>query len=306
MRRAFLCGADTASGTDYEHRRQWIEDRMQKLASVFAIDLCAYAVMSNHYHVVVHIDRARAEAWSHAELIDRWLTLFSGPTIIQRFKRDEPLGPAELDLVGQLAEEYRHRLADLGWFMRCLNEPIARQANAEDNCTGRFWEGRYKSQALLDEKALAACMAYVDLNPVRAGMADTPEVSDHTSIQARISHARGHEQTESLQPDYLHPFVGNPRQDMPPGLPFPLQDYLELVDWTGRILRDDKRGSIAGDLPPILDRLQIDPKYWIYMARRFESRFRGLVGSAYKLKAACRTLGYERSPGLAACRELLA
>jgi len=306
VRRAFLCGTDAASGADYEHRRHWIEERMRQLASVFAVDLCAYAVMSNHYHVVVHIDRPRAEAWSDDEIIDRWLTLFTGPVIVQRYKRNDALTAAELDLVDQLAEEYRHRLADLGWFMRCLNEPIARQANAEDNCTGRFWEGRYKSQALLDEKALAACMAYVDLNPVRAGMAETPEYSDHTSIQARISHARGHDQPEPLQPDYLYPFVGNPREAMPPGLPFPLHDYLELVDWTGRILREDKRGSIAGDLPPILDRLQIDPKYWIYMARRFESRFRGLVGSAYRLKAACTAMGYQRSPGLAACRELLA
>jgi len=187
-----------------------------------------------------------------------------------------------------------------------LTPRFPRQANAEDNCTGRFWEGRYKSQALLDEKALAACMAYVDLNPVRAGIAETPEASDHTSIQARISHARGHDPATPLQPDSLFPFVGNPRQDIPPGLQFPLQDYLELVDWTGRILRDDKRGTIPADLPPILDRLQIDPKYWIYMARSFESRFRGLVGSAYQLKAACAAMGYRRSPGLTACRELLA
>ena len=70
--------------------------------------------------------------------------------------------------------------------MKCLNEPIAKQANKEDGCTGHFWEARYKSQALLTEEALLSCMAYVDLNPVRAKMADTPEDSDHTSIQERI------------------------------------------------------------------------------------------------------------------------
>ena len=189
--------------------------------------------------------------------------------------------------------------------MRCLNEPIARQANAEDSCTGRFWEGRFKSQALLDEKALAACLAYVGLNPVRAGITDSPEASEYTSVQQRVQQAVSGNENE-LQPSGLMPFVGNPRHDMPKGLPFRLADYLELVDWTGRILRDDKRGAIPNELPPILERLQVDPKYWLYMAQNFESRFKGLIGAAYRLKAACETLGYRRTPNLAACRELLA
>jgi hypothetical protein len=148
------------------------------------------------------------------------------------------------------------------WFMRCLNEHIARLANAEDGCSGRFWEGRFKCQALLDEAALAACLAYVDLNPVRAEMEDTPEASDHTSIQRRIQALSVANEVKPLQPPELMPFVGYPRKDMPKGLAFRLEDYLTLVDWSGRLIQKNKRGAISEALPPMLQRLGIDPDSW--------------------------------------------
>ena len=302
VRRAFLCGDDAHSGKSFEHRRQWIQDRMRLLADVFAVDLCAFAVMSNHYHVVLHVDRLEAEGWDDAEVIRRWRLLFAGHPLARRYLAGEELLDVERALVSDLVALWRERLTDISWYMRCLNEAIARQANAEDLCSGRFWEGRFKSQALLDEKALAACLAYVDLNPIRAGVAETPEASDHTSIQERI---RAVLAGDAEQPHHLMPFAGNPREEMPKGLPFRLEDYLELVDWTGRILRDDKRGAIPAHLPPILERLQIAPRYWLHMTKHFESRFKGLVGAAYRLKAACEALGYRRTPNLAVCRELL-
>lgn len=128
----------------------------------------------------------------------------------------------------------------ISWFMRLLNQHIASEANREDKCTGHFWEARFKSQALLDEKALAAAMAYVDLNPIRAALAETPESSAHTPVKARIASLKKEETTAR----HLFPFVGNPREPMPEGLPFRLMDYLELVDWTGRQCREDKRGNI--------------------------------------------------------------
>ncbi|WP_444917513.1 transposase [Microbulbifer sp. JMSA003] len=300
VRRAFLCGRDTESGKDYEHRREWIENRMLNLAEVFALDIAAYAVMSNHYHVVLYIDKKSADKWSLLEVIDRWQKLFKASNLAQRYLRGDTLDRCELKALEDVASIWRERLTDISWFMRCLNESIARQANAEDKCTGHFWEGRFKSQALLDERALAACMAYVDLNPIRANIAKTPENSDYTSIQRRIRVAISGEQPKSLLP-----LVGDERQNMPKGLPFQLEHYLELVDWSGRHLDPRKRGVIAENIPPILERLGISSEHWLYLNRNFESRFKGLVGSAEAVRSACNQLNKRWVHGINDCRRYL-
>ncbi|MBO8085902.1 MAG: transposase [Marichromatium sp.] len=166
VRRAYLCGFDRLTGRSFEHRRGWVELRLRQLAGVFAIDVAAYAVMSNHVHLVVRVDADRAAGWSDAEVLRRWRCLFRGPMVVERF-----LSPAT-----------RAEMTE--------TEPIARAANREDGVRGRFWEGRFRSQAILDETALLAVMAYVDLNPIRAGIAETPEESAHTGIAARIAALR--------------------------------------------------------------------------------------------------------------------
>lgn len=206
VRRAFLCGEDAHTGKNFDHRRGWIEARIRQLASVFAIDVAAYAVMSNHYHIVLKVDAQRARELSDEEALRRWTQLFSGPLLVQRYlDARETLGEAEVQRVRQWAEEYRSRLADLSWYMRVLNEGIARRANKEDQVKGRFWEGRFKSQALLDEQAVLSAMAYVDLNPIRAALAETPEESDYTSVQARllpqVAHARMAEAIVAMEAD---------------------------------------------------------------------------------------------------------
>ena len=231
VRRAFLCGHDEHSGNDYEHRRGWLEQRMLALANVYSLDICAYAVMSNHYHIVLHINADKANAWTDTEVIQRWHALYAGNFLSHEYLAGKDLYDAQLTVISELVTEWRGRLMSISWFMRALNEDIARQANAEDVCTGRFWEGRFKSQALLDEAALATCMAYVDLNPIRAQIANAPETSDYTSVKTRIDTAQTEpEAAEPKQPKPLFPFVGYPRLDMPAGLPFRLQDYLALVD----------------------------------------------------------------------------
>jgi REP element-mobilizing transposase RayT len=170
VRRAFLWGEDSLTGKSYEHRKGWVIDRLRELSGVFAIEVCAYAIMSNHYHLVLRVDQQRAESWSTDEVIAQWQKLHKLPLLVTRYVRGETTTRAENSAVDKLAQSWRERLIDISWFMRSLNEHLARRANEEDRCTGRFWEGRFKSQALLDEAAVLTCMSYVDLNPIRAKM----------------------------------------------------------------------------------------------------------------------------------------
>jgi REP element-mobilizing transposase RayT len=283
VRRAYLCGIDHYSGQCYEHRRQWVVDRIRLLSSLFAIDICAYAVMSNHYHLVLKLCPEQLKDLSDDQIMDRWCALFKGPLLIQRYRQGEVLSVPERATVSDIVRVWRGKLASISWFMRCLNQPIARQANLEDNCTGKFWESRFISQALKTDEALLSCMAYVDLNPVRAGMADTPETSNHTSIKERIRPEFNLKQAIGSQAqcgdllDFdavlkpLLPFEGGLKGGIQPGILFAYRDYLELVDWTGSMIRDDKRGYIDGNLPPILNRLDISLKQWHVNVTQFES-----------------------------------
>ena len=293
VRRAFLCGKDHYSGQDYEHRREWVVERLALLVDIFAIDLCAYAVMSNHYHLVLRIDRHKALSWPPEEVAVRWMRLFSGHPLVVRWQAGVADAAETLGAL-QLIEDWRARLFDLGWFMKCLNEHLARRANEEDQCTGRFWESRYKSRALLDEKALLRCMAYVDLNPVRAGLADTPEASEYTSVQQRsMAVKQARPKAESPGPRLL-PFVDEhtveAREEGTLGR-IRLLDYLELVDATGRAVREGKRGVIAGDAAAVLERLGVDQRAWLrHMAPR-KCRSPLALGSLVRLQAFAASTG---------------
>ena len=129
VRRAFLCGEDNVTGHSYEHRRGWTEDKMLEFSKIFALDVCAYAVMSNHYHVVLHVDNDLAVNWSFDEVIHQWHQLFNECVLSQRYLTGENLGQAELKVLSDVVKEWRQRLMDISWFMRCLNESIAKQAN---------------------------------------------------------------------------------------------------------------------------------------------------------------------------------
>ena len=197
------------------------------------------------------------------------MKLFSGAMLVQRWVAGTLEDEASAQLALETVALWRERLCDLSWFMRCLNERLARRANEEDGCRGRFWEGRFKTQALLDEAAVLACMAYVDLNPSRAGIADLPEKSDYTSIQQCITElaadSRPLEKAATEKPRLLplldERHIGADSQDT--ALAYRLMDYLELIDWTGRAARADKQGAIHSAAPRILQRLGIDTPTWL-------------------------------------------
>jgi REP element-mobilizing transposase RayT len=303
VRRAWLWGFDAYSQRDYSHRKSWVLDRLALLTSIFAIDVCAYAVMSNHYHLVLHVDRNQVSAWSDQDVIDRWSQLFRLPTLVKRWLEDEAT-EVEIEAARQVVDRWRQRLTDVSWFMRCMNEYLARRANAEDECTGRFWEGRFKSQALLDEAGLLTAMAYVDLNPVRAGIADIPEDAEFTSIYARIKEMRGAtKRTSKTRKLRLLPFRDQ-AQSSTSTLPMRFRDYLELVDWSGRRVRPDKSGAIDSQAPPILERLNIDTDVWSLAMRVRGNVFGRGLGRLDRMRLHAHSLGQVRIRGMTQAQRL--
>ena len=287
VRRAFLCGAD--GDRCFEHRRQWIVGRLNLLAQVFAIDILAYAVMSNHVHLVLRLAPHRSASWSDDEVIERWSAVYGIPALVHA-SQDTDAPAAVNEAAADMIEVRRQRLGSLSWFMKCLNESIARRANREDGCTGAFWEGRFKSQALLDEKALLACMAYVDLNPIRAGMARTPEYSEFTSVQQRI---RGKTDV---------PLVGFSGEHDEDPIPIRLPEYLALVEWTGKMTVPGKRSQIPGDTPPILKRLGFDGPAWIKSMKLFRRTELRALGPTQRMKELARALSRRWFRGEGECR----
>jgi len=326
VQQAFLCGYDRASGNNYDHRKGWIRERLEFLATIFAIDIFGFAVLSNHLHVLLRNRPDIATKWSDDEVARRWWNLCPRRKD-EHGNAAEPTDAELQTLVSKPDEvaELRRRLSSISWFMRFLCEPIARRANQETGTSGRFFAGRFKSIRLLDEMAVLACMIYVDLNPIRAAIASSPEFSEFTSAFERIHAERqraeqqqdGQQQTEqqslSLSPssespppsaqvassarriraeippndDWLSPiFVAEDAANPPTGrrasdepcLTMRLQDYLRLLDWTGRQVRADKRGAMPAELAPILERLSLAKDHWVDLIQNFGRYFRQAAG----------------------------
>jgi REP element-mobilizing transposase RayT len=106
---------------------------------VFSICICAYAVMSNHTHVLLCVDKDFAESWPMEEVIKRPHQMYQGTLLSQKYQRGGKLNKNECISLDETVTIYRQRLYDISWLMRNLNEYTAREANKEDKCTGRFY-----------------------------------------------------------------------------------------------------------------------------------------------------------------------
>ena len=298
VRRCFLCGLDPLTGVNYDHRKAWLEDRLRFLAGQFGIDVLGFSIMSNHFHLVLRNRPDVVATWSDTEVATRWLMLCP----VRKTEDGGPAEPtdAELDTIRRVPERLaviRRRLSDISWLMRMIAEPIARRANYEDRVNGRFWQGRFRAVKLLDEAAVLACAVYVDLNPIRAGLAETPEMSDFTSAQRRIESLDEPEGGAERRDAWLSP-VPLDEATTPPGpqasssgsrtsdkgfLPMSLSEYLQLLDWTGRQIARGHGGTIPPHLPPLLSRLGIAEPHWLPLVTGFGRLFHRVAGAPRSL-----------------------
>jgi len=342
VRRAFLCGYDAFTNKNYDYRKTWIKHRLKYVAKQFAVEVGGYSLMSNHTHYILRIRPDIALKWSSEEVAKRWWDLYpkrrdslGNPAEPKDYELDQILFDKDTGQEKGLLEVLRVRLMSISWFMKALNEYIARKANREDGCTGHFWEGRFKSTALLDQAAVLACMAYVDLNPIHAGIATTPEASDFTSAQERVQAKMGKEKLKFLRAKYeekarkgnkvnelqneivkfniqatgenwLSPLAKSPLDQPPTAIPpllnMDLDDYLELLDWTGRQHRQDKKGQIPEELEAILKRLEIETESWLKTVKQFDSLFHRVAGKVRSIKKAAQACGGKWFAGLAGAK----
>jgi REP element-mobilizing transposase RayT len=299
VRRAFLWGHDEYSGRDYSHRKVWVLQRLSQLAAIFAIDICAYAVMSNHYHLVLHVDAERVRTWTQAEVVTRWTGLFRAPAVIERWCAGQA-DAAETQVAVSIIEGWRTRLYDISWFMRCLNQHLAQRANAEDGCTGRFWQGRFSSQALLDEAGLLTAMAYVDLNPVRAGMATSAEDSQFTSIRQRILELRDCSASVSSSRVPLLAFRATQATEAATSattLACSFSDYRAVLTWTAGIVSGAKQEVHEGT-PALIREQGIEASAWALAMRPRGNLFGRAIGRLNALRLHAKTLGQRWVRGL--------
>ena len=319
VRRAFLCGRDSHTGKDYSHRRDWIVHREEQLAGLFAIDIEFRAERSNHLHLVLRALPRVAQRWSAQDVVRRWLTITK---LAKCFSDDLPTPDPQRVEQGardkKLVAKLRRRLSSISWFMGILCENIARRANHEDDCRGRFFETRFSCRECTDLSALLVCGIYVDLNPYRAGEVDNPVAAQYTSVYQRLQ-AQGLQKNAADRPDgWLGELTLLPERKTDATwadssrtghrasdlglLPVSLENYVRLLHWTAHQLRSGQRTTIPADLATVLEHFDVQQDHWLDTVEQYESAFGHAVGRAASLAAVAERMELQHLKGVAACR----
>ena len=346
VRRCFLLGNDPVTGRNYDHRKVWIEEQLQRLAGCFGIDLLGFAVLSNHFHLILRSRPDVVAGWDDTEVARRWLLLCP----LRKPAEGTAAEPTECDLNSIRTDpdrlaQIRSRLSDISWWMRLLCQNIGMRANREDGEAGKFWQSRYRAVRLLDESSLLACAAYVDLNPIRAALAETLETSDFTSVQRRlqtlqeVALAGRDEGAESkAAPEAAWDGGAVSAGPSPPAAdrflaPVTLEEraaelgacasvtgsrcsdkgflamspaeYVELLDWTARQTAAGKSGSTPDEAPPVFRRLGLDRATWCELVRDFGRLFCQVAGQPERVDGTRSRLGRRRFHLRGRARELL-
>ena len=303
VRRTFLCGIDELTGKDYSHRKDWIEARMIELCDIFSVEIYAYAIMDNHYHIVLYVDPLLPEKWSKEDIAERWLKVYSPRLNNPQFAQQRKL--KKLAIIGDKSkiETYRKRLGSLSWFMGRLNEPLAKRSNDEDFCTGSFWQGRYSSQALLNDAAVLSCMAYVDLNPVRAKITDKLEKSNNTSIKKRLKTLKAINSIDVQKhlDASISALTAQSRERM---LPINLKDYIELVEWTGKSIVHPNKASIPPHICSSLQQLNLQQNHWLKQIENFGQNYCHVVGPIEQIRQKAKQLQLRCLKGISSAKLL--
>ncbi|MEZ6136733.1 MAG: hypothetical protein R3C53_17695 [Pirellulaceae bacterium] len=309
VRRCFLLGDDPVTGKNFDHRKVWMEKKLAVHAANFGIDLLGSAIMSNHFHLVLRSRPDVVQTWDDTEVARRWYLLCPK----RKHKDGTAKEPNEFELNSirndpDKLKEIRSRLSDISWWMRLLCQHVGQRANHETNETGKFWEARFRAVRLLDDSALLACVAYVDLNPIRAALAQTIEDSDFTSAKKRVEamllqtvsgdHTAANpallpdrslapvcidERTDELGPQ---PSSNGARCSDKGFLNMTAAKYVQFLDWTARQLVPGKPGSTPAEAPDILQRVGLTSASWIELVSNFGQLFHNVAGQPHEIARA--------------------
>ena len=301
VRKSFLCGFDEFSKKDYSHRKDWLEKRIIELCDIFSIEVFAFAVMDNHYHAVLYLEPLAPLKWSDEEVAERWLNAYLGRLDESKFAKQRELKKQAIMADKEKLALYRQRLGSLSWFMSRLNEPLAKQSNKEDVCTGRFWEGRYSAQALLDEAAVFSAMAYVDLNPIRAKLADSIEDSTNTSIKKRLNLIKKIDPIE-VQKTLDASITSLSNKIKRKRLPISLKNYIELVEWTGKAIKYPNKHTMPSHVQSSLKQLNLQQNHWLKQIENYGKSYCHAVGPIELLKEKAKQLKLKWMKGNKAAR----